>query len=146
MPLSCHSFSYKYYDLFVSPPVPNPTILVTSIPASPIHPIGSTVALTCTVELSSAVDVSVTVNVQLTAPSGSPLTTATPSMSGSTYTTIAMVNSFGREQSGVYICNATVDLVTANPLIIGGVRVTGMGTIGTGKLCLNITIRNTIFT
>lgn len=127
--------SYKYYDLFISPPVPNPTVTITSTPVSPIRLIKSTVTLICTVELSSAVDVPVTVNVQLIAPSGSPLTTTLPSVSGLTYTTTAMINSFGRNQSGVYACTATVDLVTVNPFVIGGVGVTGMGAIGTGKLC-----------
>ena len=60
-------------------------------------------------ELSPAVDVPVTVNVQLTEPAGSPLTITTPSMSGSIYTSTAMVSSFGRDQSGVYTCTATVN-------------------------------------
>ena len=58
---------------------------------------------------SAVIDIPVTVNVQLTDPAGSPLTTTTPSMSGSTYTSTAMVSSFGRDQSGNYTCTATVN-------------------------------------
>ena len=81
-------------------------MIATSDPVSPIRPVGANVTLTCSVELSPAVDVPVTVNVQLSDPAGSPLTTTTPSMSGSTYTSTAMVSSFGRDQSGNYTCTA----------------------------------------
>ena len=68
--------------------------------------------LTCTAELSGGAEVNVPVTVTFvlsrTDPAGSPLTTVTPSMSGSTYTSTAMVSSFGRNQSGVYTCTATV--------------------------------------
>ena len=64
-------------------------------------------------ELSPAVDVPVNVNVQLSDPAGNPLTTTTPSMSGSTYTSTAMVSSFERDQSGVYTCIATVSSVSS---------------------------------
>jgi hypothetical protein len=51
------------------------------------------------------------------------------------YTSTVIINSFGRVQSGEYTCTVTVELVTANPFIIGGDRVTGTNriTIGTGK-------------
>ena len=81
--------------------------IVTSNPASPIRPIGSDVILTCIVQLSPAIDVPVTVAIHLSDPSGSPLTTTTPSVSGSFYTSTAMVNSFGREDSGLYTCRAS---------------------------------------
>ena len=77
---------------------------ITSVPASPVRPIGSDVTLTCIVELSQTVDVPVTVNVQLIDPAGSSLTTITSSMSGSVYTSTAMISSFGRNQSGDYTC------------------------------------------
>ena len=96
------------YVVVLSISVPNPMVMVSSYPVSPIRPVGSHVTLTCTVhvELSPAVDVPVTVNVQLSDPAGSPLTTS--SMSGSTYTSTAMVSSFGRDQSGNYTCTVTV--------------------------------------
>ena len=81
---------------------------VTSNPASPIRPIGSAVTLICTVVLSPAVDVPVAVNIHLSDPTGSPLITTTPSVSGSNYTSIAMVNSFGREDSGLYTCRVSI--------------------------------------
>ena len=70
---------------------------------------GSTVTLTCTVELSPAVDVPVTVNTVWTGPDGF-MTTNTAQRMGSTttYTSTAMVSSFGRDQSGNYTCTATV--------------------------------------
>ena len=58
---------------------------------------------------SAVIDIPVTVNVQLTDPAGSPLTTTTPSMSGSTYTSTAMISSFGGNQSGVYTCTAIIN-------------------------------------
>ena len=91
-------------------------VILTSAPLIPI--VGSDVTLTCTVELSPAVDVPVTVNVQLSDPAGSPLTTTTPSMSGSTYTSTAMVSSFGREESGDYTCTATVSSSSSIPFLL----------------------------
>jgi hypothetical protein len=90
-------------------------ISVTSNPTSPIRPIGSAVTLMCTVVLNSAVDVPVTVNIYLSDPTGNPLITTTPSVSGSNYTSTAMVNSFGRDDSGLYMC--TVSTSSTFPFI-----------------------------
>ena len=141
------SEALKFYCLpmyiisLFSPLVPNPTVVITSIPVSPIHPVGATVTLICTVDLSPAVDVPVNVNAQWSGPSEVVLITpVTISVIDNTtrYTSAAMVNSFGRNQSGEYTCTATTDLVTMNPLINGGVGVTGMAsiTLRTGKLYL----------
>ena len=122
-------------------PVPNPTVMITSTPASPIRPVGSPVTLTCTVDLSPLLDVPVTVTAQISGPSGVTISPLTNSVMENTTrcTSTAMVSSFGRDQSGVYTCTATVALVTANPLIVGGSGVTGMDsiTVGTGKLSYN---------
>ena len=83
-------------------------MIITSDPVSPIRPVGSDATLTCTVELSPAVDVPVTVNVQLSDPAGSPLTITSSLMSGFTYISIAIISSFGRDQSGNYTCTAIV--------------------------------------
>ena len=85
--------------------------MISNDPVSPIRPVGSDVTLTCTVELSPAVDVPVTVNTVLTGPYGFMTTnTAQPVMRRTTtYTTTAMVSSFGRDQSGVYTRAATVN-------------------------------------
>ena len=122
-----------------SPPVPNPTVVITSTPASPIRPVGSPVTLTCTVDLSPLLDVPVTVTAQILGPSGVTITPLTDSVMESTtrYTSTAMVSSFRRDQSGEYTCTATVGLVTVSSFITGGSGVTGLDriTIGTGKLC-----------
>ena len=72
--------------------------------------VGSTVTLTCTVELSPAVDVPVTVNTVWTGPTGFSTTNTAQAMAGSTttYTSTALVSSFGIYQSGNYNCTATV--------------------------------------
>ena len=72
--------------------------------------VGSTVTLTCTVKLSPAVDVPVTVNTVWTGPAGFSTTNTAQVMAGSTttYTSTALVSSFGRAQSGNYTCTATV--------------------------------------
>jgi hypothetical protein len=89
--------------------VPAPlSVILTSDPISPVRPVGANVTLTCTVELSPAVDVLVTVNVQLSDPTGNPLTTTTPSVSGSNHIAIATVNSFRRTESGNYTCTADI--------------------------------------
>ena len=69
--------------------------------------VGSTVTLTCTVELSPAVDVPVTVNTVWTGPDGFMTTNTTQTIMGSTTSTV-VVSSFGRNQSGEYTCTATV--------------------------------------
>ena len=118
--------------------MPNPVVVITSSPASPSRPVGSTITLTCTVDLSPLVDVPVTVNAQISGPAGVTITSSTNSemVNSTRYTSTSMVSSFGRNQSGEYNCTATVGLMTANPLIIGGTGVTGMDsiTIGAGKL------------
>ena len=114
-------------------------VVITSSPASPIRPVGSTVTLTCTVDLSPLVDVPVTVNAQISGPAGVIITPLTNSVMVNTtrYTSTSMVSSFGRNQSGEYTCTATVGLVTANSFIIGGTGVTRINSIivGTGNQC-----------
>ena len=114
-------------------------MVITSTLVSPIRPVGSTVTLTCTVYLSPLVDVPVNVSARLSTPSGVTVTPVTNSVMDNTtrYISTFMINSFGRSQSGEYTCTATVELVTANPLVIGGAGVTGMDgiNIGTGELC-----------
>ena len=73
-----------------------------------VRPIGSTVTLSCTADLDPAIALPVTVNIQLRDPARSPLATTAPSVSGSTYTTVATISSFGRRDSGLYNCSAVV--------------------------------------
>ena len=139
-PLLMHYFSSILFFLLHA--VPNPAVMITSTPVSPIRPAGSTVTLTCTVDLSPLVDVPVTVTAQISGPMGVAINPVTNSVMESTtrYTSTSMVNQFGREKSGNYTCMANVELVTANPLIMGGTGVTGLDkiTIGTGKMCYDL--------
>ena len=89
--------------------------------SNPIHPIGSAVTLTCSciVDLSPAIDIPVTVNIQLRDPTGKPLNTTLPLVFGSSYTTTAMISSFGRNQSGIYTCTVNISSILASPFITG---------------------------
>ena len=95
--------------------------MLSSSIASPIPPFGSDVTLICTVLLTSGLEIYVSLNVNFellrTDPSRSPLTTTPPSVSGSTHTTAATISSFGRNDSGVYTCRATVSSASTNTYI-----------------------------
>ena len=93
---------------------------VTSDPVSPIWPVGSNVTLTCTVKLSPSVDIPVTVNTMWTGPAGFSTTNTAQAMAGSTttYTSTAMVSSFGRDQSGNYTCTATVSSTSHSSFLV----------------------------
>ena len=111
--------------------VPDPSVTVTNDPASPIIA-GSNVTVICTIELNQNVDVELTVNTVLTAPGGGTLSPTNPLMvNTSRYTSTAMVSSFGRDQSGVYTCEATL---SSDALITSGMAVSGTERITVGKL------------
>lgn len=82
--------------------------MITSDKSNPIQPIGSTVTLTCTVELSPLVDVAVTVNTVWNGPAGFMTAQAAVAVSTSIYNSTASIGSFGRAHSGVYYCQARV--------------------------------------
>ena len=107
---------------------------VTNDPVSPIRPVGSDTTLTCTVELSPTVDVPVTVNTVWTGPNGFMTVNTAQSVMGSTttYTSTAMVSSFGRGQSGVYICTATVR--SASLFVTRGASQSGTARLTVGKI------------
>ena len=85
-----------------------------------VRPIGSSVTLTCMADLDPAIGgVPVAVNIQLSDPAGSTLTATTPSVSGSTYSSMATISSFGRDQSGLYTCSATVSPSPSNSFLSG---------------------------
>ena len=117
--------------------VPTPEVMtLISNPDSPIRPIGANVTLSCTVELSPAVDVPVTVNIQLTDPAGSLLTTTAPSVAGHTCTSTALVSSFGRDQSGGYICTASFNSLS---LFLADSRPQSVATLVTvGEFCKSL--------
>ena len=113
-------------------PVPASVSIETDPNRHPIHPIGSNVTLTCTVDLDPAVDVPVTVNTVWTGPNGVTLSPIDPVMVNLTrYTSTAMVSSFGRDQSGVYNCTATVssNLSLSDTMVFQAARIT------VGMLC-----------
>ena len=89
-------------------------ILTNQVNSLMVRPIGSTVTLTCIADLDPAIDDPMTVNIQLSDPAGSPLTATTPSVSGFTYSSMATISSFGRNQSGIYTCIAIVNPISSN--------------------------------
>ena len=99
---------------------------VTSVPLGPIRPVGSDVTLTCAVELSPMLNIPVTVITEWTGPAGFMTTnTAQPVVgNGMLYTSTVMVGSFGRNQSGIYTCRATISSVSLNPFISDSVTST----------------------
>ena len=92
---------------------------VTSAPLSPLRPVGSDVIVTCAVELSPMVNIPVAVVTEWTGPAGFTTTnTAQPVVGNSMlYTSTVTVCSFGRNQSGIYTCRATVGSASLNPFI-----------------------------
>ena len=89
---------------------------VTSIPHSPIRPVGSAVTVTCAVELSSMVDIPVTVVIEWTGPAGfMTIDTAQPVSVG--YTSMAIISPFGRNNSGIYTCRVTVSSASLNTFV-----------------------------
>ena len=99
-----------------------------------IRPVGSTVTLTCMADLDPAIDVPVTVNIQLRDPAGSPLTTTTPSVSGSTYSSMATISSFGRDQSGLYNCTVIVSPSSSNSFLSNSSSRSAILRVTTGEI------------
>jgi uncharacterized membrane protein YoaK (UPF0700 family) len=92
--------------------VPAPSyVIVRSNKRNPIRPVGSNVILTCIVEIPHSTvhtTVPLTVTIHLTTPAGVVLNTTMHSVSGPTYTSTAIIESFQRAQSGIYACEATL--------------------------------------
>ena len=106
------TFSYTTSSLSCNA-VPAPTsVMLSSSISNPIPPFGSNVTLTCAVELSPAVDVPVTVNTVLTTDEGFTRTSTAQQVMGSStnYASEFTISSFGRSDSGLYDCRATVSL------------------------------------
>ena len=90
---------------------------------NPVRPIGSAVTLTCTVyvELGPAVDVPVTLSTVWIGPDeftatniSQPILRISPNI-----TSKAVINSFRRDQSGVYTCTASLNASSSfNPYLI----------------------------
>lgn len=95
---------------------------MTSDPSSPVRPIGSRVNLNCSGDIApnlpaEYIDIGVTVRISLQDPSGRQLATTAPLVFGTVYTSSAVISSFGRDQSGIYTCTASMRALTS--FIIG---------------------------
>ena len=93
--------------------VPTPSyVIIRSDKSNPIRPVGSNVTLTCMVGLqhstTSTISVPLMLTVLITDPAGNDLSTTVNSVYGLTYTSRVTVSTFGRAQSGVYTCDATL--------------------------------------
>ena len=118
-------------SLFIA--VPRPTsVLVRSHPANPI---GTDVTLTCIVELSQAVDIPVTVNTYLLGPVGFSVNNSVTVMGRTTtYTTTAVISSFGIDNTGSYICVGALNSTKSNEdLLTASTGNGGQTRITTGK-------------
>ena len=73
--------------------------------------VGTSVTLTCTLMLNLAIvasDISLLMVDAMLSRDGTPLTLTGPTVTGTTFTYTTQINSFGRIDSGNYICTATV--------------------------------------
>ena len=139
---------------FIPNAVPGPTnVILSSSTPNPIRPIGSTVTLTCTIhimELNPTVDVAMTVNAVIWQWSGPargsflPINSSQPVIGDTTtYTFTTMISSFGRNQSGLYACLATLHSALTNNYIDESFGRAYIVTITSGKILLrNIIISN----
>lgn len=86
------------------------------------------------------IDIPLNVNFEMTRrePIESQLTITPPSVSGSTYTTTAVINSFGREQSGEYACFAMVTSETTNTFLTDSNSTSNVLRVTTGKVLLHV--------
>ena len=108
--------------------VPDPSVTVSSSPITA----GSSVTVICTVELNQYVDVGLTVDIQWTGPDSVVISPTDPFMeSTNRYTSTITFMSFGRAQSGVYTCSATI---SSDTLMTSGTEIVGMERITVGKL------------
>ena len=117
--------------------VPTPTSVILSPPyPGIIRPVGSSITMTCTVELSSVVNVPVNVTTLWAGPAGFMTTNIAQSVMGSTtnYTSTAMVESFGRNESGVYTCTATA--TTTSPFVRDSGSHSERATLTVGKVTI----------
>ena len=112
--------------------VPPPTAV--TVIASPNGTIftGSSLTLTCTIELAEAVDI--TVNTVWSGPPGTQFTTTTSvatMMTATTYTSTATISSVETSDSGEYTCTATISS-TSNSFILTTGGATGSTSVTVG--------------
>ena len=116
--------------------------MIASNKPSPIWPVGSSVILTCSVELGPAMlgsDHSVTmetIDVQLSR-DGTPLNLTGPTVTGTSVTYTVHQESFKRRDSGNYTCAATVGPKSPSPYLTGRSTLSSTLRITTG-MCVSI--------
>ena len=104
--------------------VPPPTAVTVTASPNGTTFTGSSITLTCTVEVSEVVDIAVTVNTWWSGPSGTQFTTTTSvatRMTATTYTSTATLSSVETSDSGEYTCTATVS--STSPFVISSSQV-----------------------
>ena len=115
--------------------VPPPSLVISSNFLNPTSSVGSTITLTCTMELSAAVDVPVTVNTVWTRPDGFTAEDSglvQPVMgSTATFTSTTTVSSFEREKSGNYYCTSNINSIP--PFLVGSIQTNGTAGVTVGK-------------
>ena len=107
------------------------SVTFVSDPVSPIGRIGGSVHLICTASLSPVVDIPVTVQISVTNPAQNPLMSQHTMTSNSSYTSQALIRSFGNDQAGIYTCNVTL----SSPMFLGSISIETLR-IYTGKLAI----------
>ena len=120
--------------------VPSPTsVTITSVPLSPIRPVGSDVTVTCAVNSSPMVDIQVTVVTEWTGPAGFvTANTAQPVVGNTTlYTSTVIISSFSRDNSGIYTCRATISSTTRNPFVRDSVTLSSYR-VTVGEIIVNL--------
>ena len=114
-------------------------MIVSSNILNPILPIGSPVALICTVYLSPAVDIPVTVNTVWTGPAGFMVTNiAAVEINATTYISITLIDSFGRNRFGNYTCAVTVSSRYANSFLSDSNLQSGTTMVAFGTYIYNL--------
>ena len=113
---------------------------LTSSTPSPVQPIGSVVNLTCIVHITDATDISVTLKTIWTGPGQFvTISTSQPILeSSTTYTSRAMISSFGRNESGKYTCTAGLSSASTNLYVINSSATSSSIRITTGnyEMCM----------
>ena len=132
----------NYYNFLHAVPDPQ-SVSLSSDPVTPVIS-GRDVTLVCTVRMSQdhIMDSEIFLlmaDSQIFQPDGTPLTTMGPSVTGTTFTYTAMVNSFGRSDSGNYTCNATVGAQPSAIYLTGIVTMVVTARITTGRLIISST-------
>ena len=113
---------------------------LTSSTPSPVQPIGSVVNLTCIVHIMDAMDISVTLKAIWTGPGEFvTINTSQPILeSSTTYTSRAMISSFGRNESGKYTCTAGLSSASTNLYVINSSATSSFIRVTTGnyEMCM----------